>query len=265
MKIGIMGALPEEISSLKADLERSENLRRVGGRKFQPGTLYEKDVVLAYPRSNNQDMGKSSAAAIATILYGVFQVDIIIFIGMAGAISPDLELGDVVVANSLAYHDYDVTRMGLPGVSEVGQLPEYEYPFKVKEKYVERAKEAVEAFLRGQLEKKAGEAALSEAGIREPKTSVGLIVSGDTFVSSDTRKDRIKESFSNLSSSVECLEMEGASVKQTSIDFNKPTIVIRSISDEASGTARDKFEAFTKKLAPYYSRGIIKELIPKLE
>src|SRR5579862_9742959 len=101
MKIGIVGAMPQEIALLQRDLQHPRVETR-GMRQYLQGTLYGKDVVLVFSRC-----AKVAAASTVTTLIEVFGVDLVVFTGAAGAADPRLEIGDVVIGTSLVQHDLD--------------------------------------------------------------------------------------------------------------------------------------------------------------
>src|SRR5579862_3787395 len=101
MKIGIVGAMPQEIALLQRDLQHPRVETR-GMRQYLQGTLYGKDVVLVFSRC-----AKVAAASTVTTLIEVFGVDLVVFTGVAGAMDPNLEVGDVVLGTSLVQHDLD--------------------------------------------------------------------------------------------------------------------------------------------------------------
>jgi nucleoside phosphorylase len=85
MKIGIMGAMTEEISGIVEQIKTS-GVTRVGSRDFIEGTWRGLDVVVVFSR-----WGKVAAAVTATILLQHFAVDGIFFVGVAGAVDPVLK------------------------------------------------------------------------------------------------------------------------------------------------------------------------------
>jgi len=101
LKIGIISAFPEEYGTL---LQQMKNIRseEKGKRTYHRGKLQGIDTILVASR-----IGKVAAAVTTTNLILDYNVDFIIFIGVAGAINPSLNVGDIVVANSLIQHDMD--------------------------------------------------------------------------------------------------------------------------------------------------------------
>ncbi|HEX4042910.1 MAG TPA: 5'-methylthioadenosine/adenosylhomocysteine nucleosidase, partial [Xanthobacteraceae bacterium] len=179
MKIGILGAMPEEIARLRGDLADGRPETR-GMRDYLAGTLAGKEVVLVFSR-----WGKVAAAATVTTLIEAFGVDLILFTGVAGAVADDLNIGDVVIATELIQHDMDV--------SAVLALQRFEIPllhrasFPVEPRLVAWGHRAAERYLSGPLRNDVGAADLAEFGIDRPKVRDGLIVSGDQFIADAAR------------------------------------------------------------------------------
>ena len=101
MKIGIMGAMPQEVDSILSHMTNVEVVER-GDRKYHVGKIGSYDVVLVFSR-----WGKVAAATTATSLAAEFKVDQLIFTGVAGASSADLNIGDIVVSSQLYQHHMD--------------------------------------------------------------------------------------------------------------------------------------------------------------
>ena len=104
MTIGIMSAMREEIVSLVVELGTADEAIHTGMRTYHRGLLWGMPVVLVYSR-----IGKVAAASTATHLIAQFGVDEVIFTGVAGAVDPALNIGDIVVAAKLYQHDMDAS------------------------------------------------------------------------------------------------------------------------------------------------------------
>lgn len=243
MRIGIIGAMQQEIAVLLNELQQKECIEK-GGRKFYEGILYEKEVVLVFSR-----WGKVAAATTATQLILDFKVDMIIFTGVAGVLSSDIHVGDVVVASRLYQHDMDARPL----------MPRFEIPligrsfFETDEVYRQKATQAINDVFKNDTEFRKK---LTDFFITSPKVMVGDVASGDKFVSGEKDKNDIREALP----SVVCVEMEGASVAQVCYDFTLPLLVIRTISDEADEKAEGNFMSFLTTIAPEYPHHIFKEL-----
>lgn len=247
MKIGVIGAMHEEVERLISEMVCEKKTIK-GMRTFYEGNLYGKSVVLVFSR-----WGKVSAATTVTQLIVEFGVDMIVFIGIAGGISPKLQIGDVVIGDKLFQHDMDASPL----------MPRYEIPllgktyFETEQRIISLALIAVKEFLEKQVEFKTR---LYEFGINSPQVYVGDIASGDKFVNNPTDKQGILDGLP----SVLCVEMEGAAVAQVCNDFTIPFLILRTISDTADDSAVVDFPVFLENIASEYAHYILKELLPKL-
>ena len=246
--IGLMGAMPEEMNRVIAAITEKKEVER-GNRLYHTGKLCGKEVVAVFSR-----WGKVAAATTAANLILEYNVDRIIFTGVAGAISPDLNIGDVVIAQRLFQHDMDARPL----------MRRYEIPltgktsFEIPDETIRQMGNAVHVFL---VKNREFRKRLSEYGINNPKMMLGDIASGDLFVSGvEMRRDLIR----NLPSVV-CVEMEGAAVAQVCYDFDVPLIVVRVISDTADEQAHTSAIGFVNQHAGEYSLAILKEYLHLLD
>ena len=100
-RIGILGAMPEEINGIVSLLKNKEKVVK-GMRAYYKGSINEIEVVVVFSR-----WGKVASATTVTHLIIEFGVTEIIFTGVAGAINKDLNIGDIVIGSSLVQHDMD--------------------------------------------------------------------------------------------------------------------------------------------------------------
>lgn len=241
MKIGVMGAMQEELTSLLREMEVINTVEQ-GKRTFYEGFLYNQEVVLVFSR-----WGKVSAATTVTQLICDFKVDRIVFTGIAGALAPHLNIGDIVVGHRFFQHDMDARPL----------MPQFEIPltglicFESAKDDIDTAICAVNQFFNEEL---SYVKSLEAYAIKSPKVYVGDIASGDLFVSSTQQKDAILAGLP----SVLCVEMEGAAVAQVCYDFDLPLLVIRSISDTADHAAHIDFPIYLERVASEYAHYIIK-------
>ena len=93
------------------------------------------------------------------------------------------------------------------------------------------------------------------------KVRRGTIATGDQFVENAAEHPNM-----NLTGEkkADAVEMEGAAVAQVCEDFNKPYVVIRTISDKADHSATIDFQAFISEVSNHYSRGIVKNFFNEL-
>ncbi|MEG1010532.1 MAG: 5'-methylthioadenosine/adenosylhomocysteine nucleosidase [Ruthenibacterium sp.] len=198
--IGILGAMPDEIAQLDAALtNRSETL--LGGNTFYEGELAGRHVVLVCA-----GMGKVNAAAAAQLLITSFGASALVFSGIAGNMTDQIGVGDIVISREAVYHDAE-NRM----IAET-------YPH---------------------LESFSADAALIAAAQRAcrdigTKYIVGKIATGDQFVGDSAVKKCIQQRCSP-----DCVEMEGAAVAHVAAKNDVPFVILRTMSDDADETAYD--------------------------
>lgn len=213
-KIAIMGAMPEEIAPL---IEKLDNVTKCvyAANTYYEGSYEGKEVVVAYSK-----IGKVFATLTATILIEKFGCDILLFSGVAGAISKELNIGDLIIADGLCQHDLDITAFGHPH----GYVPEGEVCISTDAALRNIAKEVADS---------------KDLTLRE-----GVIATGDQFVANSKRKEWIGETFE-----ADALEMEGAAVAVVCSSFNVPFFILRAISDSADMDAGFDFDAFLESSA----------------
>jgi len=208
-KIAIMGAMPEEIEPL---LEKVENIKKIeyADNSYYEATYKGKELVIAYSK-----IGKVFSSLTASTLLEKFGCTKLLFSGVAGAINPQLHIGDLIIADKLCQHDLDITVFGHPH----GFVPEGAV-------FVETDKELREI----------AKVVASKNGL---SLIEGTIATGDQFVASSERKEFISSTFQ-----ADALEMEGASVAVVCNALGVPFFVLRAISDTANDDAGMDFDEF---------------------
>lgn len=230
MKIGIIGAMEEEVLSLISEMEIEDTIKKCS-MEFNVGKLQGKHVVVV-----KCGIGKVNAAICAQVLIDDFGVNQVINVGVAGGINKEIFPGDVVISNNLVQHDMDTTAFG----DKVGQIPRMDtFDFKCDDKLVENAKTACK-------------------DITKYNVFVGRIVSGDQFIANVEKIKWLEQEFGAIA-----CEMEGASIAQACYLNNVPFIVIRSISDNANNGAHSDFEKF-KHIAVANSLDIIRNMLKNM-
>lgn len=247
-KVGILGAMPEEIIGIVALLKNKKQIVK-GMRTYYTGTLNNIDVVVVFSR-----WGKVAAATTVTHLIVEFGINQLIFTGVAGAISSDLSIGDVVVAESLIQHDLDARPI----------MERFEIPLLGKKELfattelINLAKITVTELIDSDvLMKILHDSVLNSFFISKPKVFVGQIASGDHFFSKTEEKESLKKILPNLL----CVEMEGAAVAQVCFEYKVPFVVIRVISDKAGDNSEIDFAEFVSKVASKFGVEIVKLLV----
>jgi len=210
--IGIIGAMDEEIKLFKQDMQEVLETAKAG-ITYYSGTFGGKEIVLC-----KSGVGKVNASVCTQVLIDQFQVTAVVFTGVAGALNPRLEIGDIVVSSECMHHDMDATALGF----RKGEIPFAAHSvFRADNRLVELADAASKSVVEG-------------------KTVIGRILSGDQFVADRGLVQELHEELSG-----DCTEMEGAAVAQV-CDMNQiPFVIIRSMSDKADGSAHVNFTEFT--------------------
>lgn len=226
--IGIIGAMEEEVVSLKEEMDAREIVEKAG-MMFCKGTLCGKEVVVV-----RSGVGKVNAGICAQILVDLFQVDLLINTGIAGSLDARIDIGDMVISTDALQHDMDASVFGDP----IGQIPRLDtFSFPADEALVRKAIRA------------------NEKANPDIHTFTGRIASGDQFISSKEVKDRIVENFHPL-----CVEMEGAAIAQAAYLNKVSYVIIRAISDKADNSACMDYPTFEKKAIAHSVR-LMKELL----
>lgn len=225
-KLGLIGAMEEEITLIK-ELMEDVVIKEYSGLTFYEGKLNNKELVVV-----RSGIGKVNAAMCTQLLIDKFDIEAIINIGVAGAISDKIEIGDIVLSTKLYEHDFDVTAFG----HKKGEIPRMESSiFLTDENLISLAEKSSIVF--------------------EKKVRVlrGIVVSGDIFVSSNELKESLKADFE-----ADCAEMEGAAIAHVCSINKMPFLVIRSMSDKANGEAPENFDEFVLEAAKNSKKLILK-------
>lgn len=244
-RIAILGAMSEEVELLQSQLKGAK-AKEVLGFKFKTGKLNGKKVVLA-----ETGIGKVNASIVTTLIIRQFSPKTIIFTGVAGAVNPDLNQGDILIGKRLSYHDYGrLTNDSLKFYPTRNPLTKQLNPqfFLSDSILVRMAGETAKGI---ELKK-------ITANSPQPRISVGTIVTGDTFVASSVAVAGFRRNYQ-----ADATEMEGAVVAQICFQQNVPFLIIRSISDKANEAAPADFQTF-KKVAADNSAIVVKAIIKNL-
>lgn len=197
MYLGIIGAMEEEITKLKEIMDIEKEVK-ISDFLFFIGKIHKKDVILV--QSNE---GKVNSAICTQTLILNFDVDKIINVGVAGALSDKLNIGGIALSNSTVEYDQDTTVLGY----ELG------YTFGINKVYVECDNKMVQD--------------IYNISSKYFNTCIGTILSSDKFVSEDNLKEFLKEKFENSVA----VDMETASISHVCKINNIPFCAIRAISD----------------------------------
>lgn len=195
MTILIIGAMENEVEALISSI----------GAKASDGDAFSVDkdgnkIVIA-----KSGVGKVNAAAVTQRLIDIYKPDRVINTGVAGGVADDIELGEIVIASKLAYHDFHPLEI-------LERNPPFSMLFAADKILVSLAEQACEAL--------------------GAKYRTGVVVSGDCFVNDNDVKSRLREEFT-----AECTEMEGAAIAHVCLINEVPFAVIRAVCDFANASA----------------------------
>lgn len=228
MKIGILGAMNEEVRSLVGMLDEKKETK-IARYTVYEGILAGKEVAIL-----ECGIAKVNAAMCTQILISQFDVDVLINTGVAGALNHTLDVNDIVVSVDAVQYDVDATATGDP----LGQIPRMDVRFFVADEKLKNA--ALSAFDGEEVDFKVIE---------------GRIATGDRFVSNQDFKSWLVDTFNG-----DCCEMEGASIAQVAHVNEKPFVIIRSISDKADGDANMTYNEFVEIAAVRSAEMVVRML-----
>lgn len=245
-RIAILSALHEELAEVLALMPDEHKISCVG-RDFWQGHLHGHEVVAAC-----SGMGKVAAAATTAALLARFEIDQVIFTGVAGGLQPGVEVGDVVVARSVLQHDMDASplhpRHELPGYG-VAHLPT---ELALSQVLLEAAKDTITW-----LPKLLDTETLRAFGLHTPSVHQGLLITGDRFVATAAESDALRAELPDALA----VDMEGAAVVQVCRDHGVPCAVVRTISDRADNSAHLDFQHFLGQVARHYSARMVRKAL----
>ena len=201
--IGVIGAMPVEVAPLISRMQGVE-CRTVSGRIFHRGRLCGCDAVVV-----QGGVGKVNAAMSAEAMILEYRPDLIVNVGVAGALTDVLEIGDIAVARDLVQYDVDSTALGDPP-GFVSTVERVDFPC---------AAWAVEGIARS---------VAHTAGL---KARVVRIASGDRFNDDPQTARLIVETFG-----ADACEMEAGPIAQVCFVNGVDCAVIRAISDTTAGS-----------------------------
>jgi adenosylhomocysteine nucleosidase len=239
--LAVIAAMEEELSKFRDSLLNRKEIH-IGGKTFYKGEFNGVPTVVVL-----SGWGKVASSSTASILLARFDIASLVFIGVAGATNPSLNIGDIVISTETYQHDMDATPL----------MPKYEIPSVAKTFFCADAKlkectTACSQEFFANLPTCIPAETLTAFGITSPKAAQGVIASGDTFVTT-------KEDLRNLHPTVttDAVEMEGAAVSQVCDAFNIPFVIIRTVSDKENCDAHIDFPKFIASVASIYSFEIL--------
>lgn len=226
--IAIIGAMDEEVAAIQ--LRMTEVTHRViAGQPFILGQLGQKAVVLF-----QSGIGLVNAAMALTLASQHFELSAIINVGTAGGLHEDLRVLDLIAADKLTYHDFDISIFGNPrDFSEANRMV-----FHADLKLLN----------------------LLKTMNQSERLFIGPLVSGNQFIGSSSQVLEIRNHYPEALA----VEMEGAALAHVASKLNIPFLVIRSISDLVLHPRNEMtFEAYLTKASERSAR-LCEQLIYKM-
>lgn len=220
--------MQEEMEAIKKIMEDISEIE-IYNLKFITGKINNKECVLV-----ESGVGKVNASRTTQILIDKFEIEYIINVGSAATASEELQIGDIVIGETLVQHDFDITAFGHKKgyISNVGEN------VKSDTKLIEKFKQTI-----------------NDIENKEYKIKIGTIASGDIFCTENIMKQKIHSKFN-----ADAIEMEGAAIAQVCYLDKIPFIIVRSISDNPNGQNNITFEEYLE-LASKRCSEILKNVI----
>lgn len=231
-RIGIIAAMEEEKAQIFRYLTDTKVVLEKAGLIFEEGNFGSIQVIVVCA-----GIGKVNAAMCTQILIDSFAPQVLLNVGVAGAVDPVLNVGDVVISTEAQYHDIDCSAVGDP----VGIVPRMKTSiFKADPELIELARYIGESL--------------------DMNVYCGKVVSGDQFINSLETKRYLYQQFGGM-----CAEMEGCAMAHVCYLNEVPYLIIRSISDKADdGDADVLYEEFMPMAAERAGR-LLKGMLDKMK
>ena len=221
--IGIIGAMDEEISVISSEI-KNLTVYDINNMKFYKGTIYDIDIVLV-----KSGIGMVNASITTTLLFKEFGVDKILFSGVAGSLNRNVNVGDVVIGDSLLEYLFDATEFGY----DIGTIPRMDTSVFRSDILLNKIKNI----------------------LKNDNIYYGKILSGDKFVSNLSEKEKLGEKFNALA-----VDMESASVAHCAHVLGIEFAIIRSISDSLNSSSVMEYTEFVN-LAANNSKDVILKIL----
>ncbi len=193
--IGIISAMQienDEILKLCRDVKK----KVIASHDFYEAVLSDEKVVLAL-----SGCGKTNAAITTTLMMEHYPIDVILNIGTAGGLKKEEKVLDCVLSTSVVQHDFDTS--ALDGENGKGIF------YSADPQLLNLVKKNVDEM--------------------KIPFHLGLIASGDQFVSTPEQVEKILHDFPDSL----CAEMEAGGIAAVASNYGVPFVVLRSLSDVA--------------------------------
>lgn len=215
--IGIICALKEELEEV---LVFAKNIKTENQYpfKFITGTIFGANCCIALC-----GVGKVSSAVCTQTLILKYHPDLILNVGVAGGIDKTTTIGDIIVADFVVQHDFDVSAFPNRKKGEISDLDLIKIPC---------TKWITDKLL------------ICSQKITDVNLHTGTILTGDQFINLPAKLHELKNEFGG-----KACEMEAGSIGHVCY-LNKTDFgIIRSISDHGNDESVQNFNEFIKSSA----------------
>ena len=190
-------------------------------------TVQEQNALQSHSLVETSGIGKVNAAVCVGALVELArpQIDCVVTVGCAGALSPKLRLGDIVVSTDSSYWDVDCGGGNLKG--QVQGMP----PVFLADKSLVR--------------KVAGAIKMSRGIEKKRRVFTGSMLTGDKFFEKPGSERALHQEFPQSLT----VDMETAAVAQACLRMNVPYVSVRVVSDTFGGNRKKEYKEFWSKVA----------------
>lgn len=216
MRIGIICAIPNELRYFNFT---EIPIQKFGERTFYKGSHDKHELILV-----QSGLGKVNAAVVSTLLIEKFECELLLFSGVAGGIDPGIEIGEVIIGESLIQYDYGTLKNRELLPFRPGSIPTGESKNKLEYSLDPKIKHKIKVSL--------------------PNVRMGIILTGDVFLQCEETQKELFEKYG-----AQAIDMEGAAVAQVAEQFGIPAIVVRCLSDLAGADSQKLSSKFLNMAA----------------
>jgi len=214
----IIGAMVEEVEAFLAHAQVDRVVDR-GAFHVHEATMCGIPVAII-----KCGVGKVFAAMITQHVIDTYHPAAVISTGVAGGLSPILNIGDVVVSRDCLHHDLDTSALGFPR----GRIPYTDYRFFSGD----------DALIRLAL--------AADLGDRNHRLVAGRILTGDQFIHGDRATTH---AYLTTELAGDAVDMESAAIAQVCTVNKTPFVSVRTLSDMADGSADVDYMKFLPEVA----------------
>ena len=216
MRIGIICAIPNELQNFNFT---EIPIQKFGERTFYKGSHDKHELILV-----QSGLGKVNAAVVSTLLIEKFECELLLFSGVAGGIDPGIEIGEVIIGESLIQYDYGTLKNRELLPFRPGSIPTGESKNELEYSLDPKIKHKIKVSL--------------------PNVRMGIILTGDVFLQCEETQKELFEKYG-----AQAIDMEGAAVAQVAEQFGIPAIVVRCLSDLAGADSQKLSSKFLNMAA----------------